>query len=180
MNYLCLRARVATAVLLVCLCVLPQREQVVGQVDPLSLSRVDAQCWESSSALLLEMRTPRLADTVPAFWDMMLFLKSSDNRKHAALFWDLAQVFWDMYVDCVLSRNHGMGRRHITHPKQRITTTRALITDKSYVQESRSHLSELKEITRDCFQIQVQQVGPHNFHHQTLPKPRVAKKRPTF
>uniref|UniRef100_A0A4W4FH23 Family with sequence similarity 237 member A n=1 Tax=Electrophorus electricus TaxID=8005 RepID=A0A4W4FH23_ELEEL len=116
-------------VLLVCMCALPLRDQVAGQVDPLSLSRVDPQCWGSSSALLLELRTPRLADTVPAFWDMMAFLKSSDDGKHGALFWDLAQVFWDIYVDCVLSRSHGLGRRHLSHPKQRITT---LMTDSKW------------------------------------------------
>uniref|UniRef100_A0A668AMZ1 Family with sequence similarity 237 member A n=1 Tax=Myripristis murdjan TaxID=586833 RepID=A0A668AMZ1_9TELE len=87
-----------------------------GQIDPLASYRADPQCWDSSSALLLEMRSPRIADTVPAFWDLMIFLKSSDNRKHTALFWDLAQVFWDIYVDCVLSRTHGLGRRQLKWP----------------------------------------------------------------
>uniref|UniRef100_A0A3B4EA70 Family with sequence similarity 237 member A n=1 Tax=Pygocentrus nattereri TaxID=42514 RepID=A0A3B4EA70_PYGNA len=102
----------------------------MDRVDPLTLSRADAQCWESSSELLLEMRAPRIADTVPAFWDLMVFLKSSGNRKHGALFWDLAQVFWDLYVDCVLSRNHGLGRRHLAQPGERITASRSLITDR--------------------------------------------------
>lgn len=121
-----LSARLMKAVLLMmCICALPLwGERGSGRVDPLTLSRVDAQCWESSSALLLEMRSPRITDTVPAFWDLMIFLKSSDNRKHSALFWDLAQVFWDIYVECVLSRNHGLGRRRTTHPQQRITATR--------------------------------------------------------
>lgn len=97
--------------LLGCVCAVPLHGQRPGQVDPLTLNQADHQCWESSSALLLEMRSPRIANTVPAFWDLMVFLKSSDNRKHGALFWDLAKVFWDIYMDCVLSRSHGLGRR---------------------------------------------------------------------
>uniref|UniRef100_A0A3P9I0P4 Family with sequence similarity 237 member A n=1 Tax=Oryzias latipes TaxID=8090 RepID=A0A3P9I0P4_ORYLA len=85
-----------------------------GQVDPLAAPRADPQCWDASSALLLQMRSPRIADTVPAFWDLMESLRSSDKGKHSALFWDLARVFWDLYLDCVLSRSHGLGRRHIT------------------------------------------------------------------
>ncbi|XP_077175368.1 protein FAM237A isoform X2 [Paroedura picta] len=82
-------------------------------IDPLALSRADPQCWESSSTTLLEMRKPPISDSVGGFWDFMLFLKSSDNLKHGALFWDLAQLFWDIYVDCVLSRTHGLGKRQL-------------------------------------------------------------------
>uniref|UniRef100_A0A3Q0SR30 Family with sequence similarity 237 member A n=1 Tax=Amphilophus citrinellus TaxID=61819 RepID=A0A3Q0SR30_AMPCI len=94
-------------------------------VDPLTAHRANPQCWESSSALLLEMRSPRIADTVPAFWDLMESLKSSNNSKHNALFWDLAQVFWDIYLDCIVSRSHGLGRRHVT-------AVQSLITDSKY------------------------------------------------
>ncbi|XP_026150483.1 protein FAM237A-like [Mastacembelus armatus] len=107
------------------MCVVPLQGQKPGQVDPLTAHRANPQCWDSSSALLLEMRSPRIADTVPAFWDLMVFLRSSDNSKHTALFWDLAGLFWDIYVDCVLSRSHGLGRRHIT-------AVHSLITDKSF------------------------------------------------
>ncbi|XP_036430462.1 protein FAM237A-like [Colossoma macropomum] len=175
-----LSARLAKIVVLVCVCALPLRGQSPGQVDPLTLSRADAQCWESSSELLLEMRAPRIADTVPAFWDLMVFLKSSGNRKHGALFWDLAQVFWDLYVECVLSRNHGLGRRHLAQPRERITASRSLITDQSFVQESQSHFSKLKEFSRGWFRIQVQQVGPHSLHRGTHPKPWDTKKISSF
>uniref|UniRef100_H3A0U2 Family with sequence similarity 237 member A n=1 Tax=Latimeria chalumnae TaxID=7897 RepID=H3A0U2_LATCH len=88
---------------------------------PLALSRADPQCWETSSALLLEMRKPRISDTVTGFWDFMIYLKSSDNIKHGTLFWDLAQLFWDIYVDCVLSRTHGLGRRQLNKNEQEAT-----------------------------------------------------------
>ncbi|XP_008844404.1 protein FAM237A [Nannospalax galili] len=84
-----------------------------SQTDLLALNQADPQCWESSSVLLLEMRKPRISNTVSGFWDFMIYLKSSENLKHGALFWDLAQLFWDIYVDCVLSRNHGLGRRQL-------------------------------------------------------------------
>ncbi|XP_064420094.1 protein FAM237A-like [Latimeria chalumnae] len=92
-----------------------------NQIDPLALSRADPQCWETSSALLLEMRKPRISDTVTGFWDFMIYLKSSDNIKHGTLFWDLAQLFWDIYVDCVLSRTHGLGRRQLNKNEQEAT-----------------------------------------------------------
>lgn len=83
-----------------------------GNLDPLTLGRVDSHCWDHATVLLLELRTPRIVHTVSSFWDLMVFLKSSDNHKHSTLFWDLAHVFWDLYLDCVRSRNHGLGRRH--------------------------------------------------------------------
>ncbi|CAG5865626.1 protein FAM237A-like [Menidia menidia] len=118
-------AAAAAVFVLTSLCAVPLQGQRPGQVDPLAVQQADPQCWDASSARLLEMRAPRLADTVPAFWDLMESLRSSDNGKHTALFWDLARVFWDMYLDCVLSRSHGLGRRHMA-------SVHSLITDKSF------------------------------------------------
>lgn len=84
---------------------------------PASLGQIDHQCWEVSSHGLVEMKKLKVADPVIALWDFMLFLKESPKPKHNELFNDLAQNFWDMYVDCVLSRSHGMGRRQLISPR---------------------------------------------------------------
>ncbi|XP_032386221.1 protein FAM237A [Etheostoma spectabile] len=118
---------VAAVFVLSCMCAVPLQGQKPAHGDPLTAHRSNPQCWDSSSALLLEMRTPRIADTVPDFWDMMVYLRSSDNSKHTVLFWDLVRVFWDLYLDCVLSRSHGMGRRHITALQSLITDSKFLV-----------------------------------------------------
>ncbi|NXL93446.1 F237A protein, partial [Alectura lathami] len=84
---------------------------------PASLGQIDHQCWEVSSHGLVEMKKLKVADTVIALWDFMSFLKESPKPKHNELFNDLAQNFWDMYIDCVVSRSHGMGRRQLISPR---------------------------------------------------------------
>ncbi|XP_042730656.1 protein FAM237A [Tympanuchus pallidicinctus] len=123
-----------------------------SQIDPLALGRADPQCWESSSVVLLEMRKPRISDSVSGFWDFMIFLKSSENLKHGALFWDLAQLFWDIYVDCVLSRTHGLGRRQLAEGQQRITTLPSQFTGRNqgmFTHTQRSPVLRKKDLFED-------------------------------
>ncbi|KAM9803525.1 protein FAM237A-like isoform 1-T1 [Syngnathus typhle] len=123
---LALNKPVATMLVLSCVCAVPLHCQVdPRQVDPLTAPRADPQCWDLASARLLEMRSPRVADTVAGFWGLMEVLRASDNAKHTTLFWDLARIFWEMYLDCVMSRSHGLGRRHVTR-------VHSLTTDKSF------------------------------------------------
>ncbi|XP_056145797.1 protein FAM237A-like [Lampris incognitus] len=137
-------------------------------VDPLTASRADPQCWDSSSALLLEMRSPRIADAVPAFWDMMVFLKSSANRRHTMLFWDLARVFWDIYMDCVMSRTHGLGRRQLKRPNGRVTAVHSLVTDKSFSVNSQSNFSRLKQFSEAWLSVRVRRAGPGTESHTKM------------
>ncbi|NP_001388875.1 protein FAM237A isoform X1 [Rattus norvegicus] len=134
-----------------------------SQTDLLTLNQADPQCWESSSMLLLEMRKPRVSNTVSGFWDFMIYLKSSENLKHGALFWDLAQLFWDIYVDCVLSRNHGLGRRELAGEEQRVSKVlpRHLgIKQGAYSQLLRSIYLKKKELIGDLTSMQLQKWGP--------------------
>jgi len=126
MDPVLLNAPVATVFVLSCMCAARLQSQKPAHVDPLTVHVANPQCWDSSAALLLEMRSPRIADTVPAFWDMMGFLRSSDNSKHKALFWDLARVFWDLYLDCVLSKSHGLGRRHTRYTPASLTVSHGI------------------------------------------------------
>ncbi|XP_068091643.1 protein FAM237B isoform X3 [Hyperolius riggenbachi] len=84
-----------------------------GHLNLGSLGEIDHECWEAASNKLVEMKKLRVADTIMGLWDFMIYLKESANPKHNALFDGLAQDFWDMYVDCVLSRSHGVGRRQL-------------------------------------------------------------------
>ncbi|KAL2081627.1 hypothetical protein ACEWY4_023480 [Coilia grayii] len=158
MGHLYIFVNLAVALLVCCACPTPLSAQRPGQVDPLTLNQADPQCWESSSVLLLEMRTPRIADSVAAFWDLMVFLKSSGNLKHTALFWDLAQTFWDIYVDCVLSRTHGLGRRQLPRLQQHITTQGSLFTDQSVIQYPQSNFSKLRRFSQGWLRIKIQGV----------------------
>lgn len=129
------RGRIHSNVRLICcllimgvFCVTPFFCQ--SQNDPLALGRADPQCWAFSTAALLEMRKPHISESVNGFWDFMIFLKSSENLKHGALFWDLAQLFWDIYVDCVLSRTHGLGRRQLAEAEQKIIALHSQLTER--------------------------------------------------
>ncbi|XP_073398031.1 protein FAM237A isoform X2 [Dendrobates tinctorius] len=126
-----------------------------GQVDPLALGRADPQCWETSTVILLEMKKPRIADSVAGFWDFMIYLKSSDNINHGDLFWHLAQLFWDIYVDCVLSRTHGLGRRQLNEEGKKITNVVSQFTSKTFSHNRRSVLPDQKELIQQLIGIQI-------------------------
>ncbi|KAJ7408581.1 hypothetical protein WISP_119691 [Willisornis vidua] len=72
------------------------KTQYYQKETPPSLGEIDHQCWEESSHGLVEMKKLKVADTVIALWDFMMFLKESPKPKHNELFNDLAQTFWDM------------------------------------------------------------------------------------
>uniref|UniRef100_A0A8C9QCJ0 Family with sequence similarity 237 member A n=1 Tax=Spermophilus dauricus TaxID=99837 RepID=A0A8C9QCJ0_SPEDA len=133
-----------------------------SQTDLLALNQADPQCWESSSVLLLEMRKPRVSNTVSGFWDFMIYLKTSENLKHGALFWDLAQLFWDIYVDCVLSRNHGLGRRQLSVKEEKISAAQPQHTGNkqgAYSQLLRVPFLKKKELIEDWISMYVRRSG---------------------
>ncbi|XP_054442177.1 protein FAM237A [Pteronotus mesoamericanus] len=133
-----------------------------SQTDLLALNQADPQCWESSSVLLLEMRKPRISNTVSGFWDFMTYLKSSGNMKHGALFWDLAQLFWDIYVDCVLSRNHGLGRRQLAGEEEKISAMHLQHMRKkqgAYPQLLRTPFLKKKKLIEDLLSMHMHRSG---------------------
>ncbi|KAM9031576.1 protein FAM237A [Sarcophilus harrisii] len=130
-----------------------------SQIDLLALNQADPQCWESSSMHLLKMRKPPISNTVEGFWDFMIHLKSSGNSQHWALFWDLAQLFWDIYIDCVLSRNHGLGKRQLAGDKEKLSTTNLQHTGSTYSQLLRAPLLKKKELIEDLMSIHKHKSG---------------------
>ncbi|XP_053114983.1 protein FAM237B [Hemicordylus capensis] len=100
---------------------------------PASLGVIDHQCWEVSSLRLVEMKKLRVESTVIALWEFMMFLKESSNPKHNDVFNDLSQNFWNMYIDCVLSRSHGLGRRQLMSP----------LTSSTYSQKTKEGFTNL-------------------------------------
>lgn len=82
-----------------------------GGRDPGQLGEINRECWDASSLAVIQARKLRVADTVAGLWDFMTYLSGSNQPKHQDMFMELAQVFWERYVDCVLARAHGLGRR---------------------------------------------------------------------
>lgn len=75
------------------------------------LGEIDAACWDASSLAVIEAKKLQVAESVGAFWDFMTNLRTSLQPNHHDAFMKLAQLFWERYVDCVMSRAHGLGRR---------------------------------------------------------------------
>ncbi|XP_074124616.1 protein FAM237B [Sminthopsis crassicaudata] len=93
------------------------QKQALASISSGNLEEIDHECWELCSMMLIEMKKLKVANTVAGFWNFMMFLQKSNRPRHYNIFINLAQDFWSMYVDCALSRAHGMGRRQLTNPK---------------------------------------------------------------
>ncbi|KAG7335733.1 hypothetical protein KOW79_000426 [Hemibagrus wyckioides] len=83
----------------------------VGSAPPGVLAEINTECWDAASHALIEARRMRSDNGVAALWDFITRLQASPQPRHQELFMRLAQAFWERYVDCVLSRAHGLGRR---------------------------------------------------------------------
>lgn len=89
-------------------------ESLVGvgsAVPPDGLAEINTECWDAASLALIEAQKMRALDGVAALWNFMTRLNASPQPRHHELFMKLAQAFWERYVECVLSRAHGLGRR---------------------------------------------------------------------
>uniref|UniRef100_A0A8C1BEN7 Uncharacterized protein n=1 Tax=Cyprinus carpio carpio TaxID=630221 RepID=A0A8C1BEN7_CYPCA len=82
-----------------------------GGKAPGQLGEINRECWDASSLAVIQARKLPVAETVAGLWDFMTYLSGSNQPKHQDMFMELAQVFWERYVDCVLARAHGLGRR---------------------------------------------------------------------
>nr|XP_058931008.1 protein FAM237B isoform X2 [Kogia breviceps] len=90
---------------------------VLASNSPGIMEDIDLQCWNACSLTLIDLKEIKIEHTVDSFWNFMLFLQKSQRPRHYNVFLSIAQDFWDMYVDCLLSRSHGMGRREVMPPK---------------------------------------------------------------
>nr|XP_025874470.1 uncharacterized protein LOC112935092 [Vulpes vulpes] len=90
---------------------------VLASISPGITKDIDFRCWNACSLTLIDLKELKIQHSVDAFWNFMLFLQKSQRPRHYNVFLSIAQDFWDMYVDCLLSRSHGMGRRQVMPPK---------------------------------------------------------------
>ncbi|ERE88356.1 protein FAM237B-like [Cricetulus griseus] len=90
---------------------------VLASISPGITEDVDLQCWNTCSLTLIDLKELKIEHSVDAFWNFMLFLQKSQRPRHYSIFLTIAQDFWDMYIDCLLSRSHGMGRRQVVSSK---------------------------------------------------------------
>ncbi|XP_042540461.1 protein FAM237B [Dipodomys spectabilis] len=86
---------------------------VLASISPGITEDIDLQCWNTCSLTLIDLKELKIEHNVDAFWNFMLFLQKSQWPGHYDIFLNIAQDFWDMYIDCLLSRSHGMGRRQL-------------------------------------------------------------------
>lgn len=90
---------------------------VLASISPGITEGIDPQCWNTCSLTLIDLKEIKIEHNVDAFWNFMLFLQKSQRPGHYSIFLNIAQDFWDMYIDCLLSRSHGMGRRQVLSSK---------------------------------------------------------------
>ncbi|KAM8769934.1 protein FAM237B [Rhynchonycteris naso] len=90
---------------------------VLASVSPGIMEDIDLQCWNACSLTLIDLKELKMQHNANAFWNFMLFLQKSQQLRHYNVFLSIAQDFWDMYVDCLLLRSHGIGRRQVMPPK---------------------------------------------------------------
>ncbi|XP_028834198.1 protein FAM237A-like [Denticeps clupeoides] len=76
-----------------------------------SLGEMNRECWDAASLTVIRSRKLRLGESVDELWDFMTYLRTQPQETHHELFMELAQFFWERYVDCVLARAHGLGKR---------------------------------------------------------------------
>uniref|UniRef100_A0AAY4AX60 Uncharacterized protein n=1 Tax=Denticeps clupeoides TaxID=299321 RepID=A0AAY4AX60_9TELE len=74
------------------------------------LGEMNRECWDAASLTVIRSRKLRLGESVDELWDFMTYLRTQPQETHHELFMELAQFFWERYVDCVLARAHGLGK----------------------------------------------------------------------
>ncbi|KAM6152615.1 protein FAM237B [Erethizon dorsatum] len=93
------------------------QEGVLAGLSPTFTADLDPQCWNTCSLTLMDLKELKVEHSADAFWNFMLFLQKSQRPGHYEVFLSMAQGFWDLYVNCLLSRSRGTGRRQVTSSK---------------------------------------------------------------
>ncbi|KFO21187.1 protein FAM237B-like [Fukomys damarensis] len=84
---------------------------VLAHLNPDIVPYMHPQCWNTCSLTLLDLSQLKTERSAEAFWEVMLFLQKSGVPGHYEVFTNIAQNFWNMYIDCLISYSHGLGRR---------------------------------------------------------------------
>ncbi|XP_075413468.1 protein FAM237B [Tenrec ecaudatus] len=96
------------------------QKRVLASVSPGITEDIDLQCWNDCSLTLIKLQKLKIEYNVDTFWNFMLFLQKSQRPRHYNAFLNIAQDFWDLYVDCMLSKSHGLGKRQVMAPKYNV------------------------------------------------------------
>ncbi|XP_060051689.1 protein FAM237B [Erinaceus europaeus] len=89
------------------------QKAVLASVSPGISEHIDLDCWNICSLKIIDFKKLKIKHNIDTFWDLMLFLQKSQRPILYDVFLNIVEDFWNMYIECLLSKFHGMGKREV-------------------------------------------------------------------